>query len=321
MSIQKMIHTYLDYIADTKQPSTIKRYRYDLVQFSEWLKNERKDQQTQKLPTQDEISSYYLYLMGVGTYSPNTIRRILSVLRFWLIYVGDEGGSLLIASLIKKTKLTYSSIPLPFLQERNQNRLFATIYSLKGLTENQKKYRPLMQVRNEVVFLLILHYGLSLQELTNLKINQVHFANNELDLTSRKGKRRVVHLSGDDRKKLFEYYTSIPDPIRPNRYDPMPFFIAFDYQKGTYRWDYEADAPKNWTEVSIQKMIRLEGKRAGFRNVTGSNLRKTYIISQLLKGKSKEELREELALKSTQLLEKIEKQYLESLLQNVKVEN
>ncbi|MCD8509808.1 MAG: site-specific integrase [Bacillus sp. (in: Bacteria)] len=166
-----------------------------------------------------------------------------------------------------------------------------------------------MQVRNEVIFILVLYYGLTLQELTNLKVNQVHFANNELELISRKGKRRVIYLTDEDRKKLFEYYMSIPEPVRPNRYDPMPFFIAFDYQKGTYRWDYEKDSPKNWTEVSIQKMIRLEGKRAGFRNVTGAHLRKTYIISRLLDGVSKEELKEELALESTQPLEKLENQY------------
>ncbi|MCD8509807.1 MAG: phage integrase N-terminal SAM-like domain-containing protein [Bacillus sp. (in: Bacteria)] len=114
MSIQKVINDYLHHISEAKQPSTIKRYRYDLVQFTEWLQKTRKDDKMIKLPTQEEISSYYLYLKGVGTYSPNTIRRILSVLRFWLQYAGDTDGSNHIGTLIKKTKLIDTITPLPF---------------------------------------------------------------------------------------------------------------------------------------------------------------------------------------------------------------
>ncbi|EEL61798.1 Phage integrase [Bacillus cereus F65185] len=34
--------------------------------------------------------------------------------------------------------------------------------------------------------------------------------------------------------------------------------MAFDFNRGTYRWVYEKDAPKGLSEVAIQKMIRLE---------------------------------------------------------------
>ncbi len=55
-----------------------------------------------------------------------------------------------------------------------------TVLSIKGLTERQAKYRPLIMDRNVCIINLIVNYGLSLQELVSLNMSHIQFARNIL---------------------------------------------------------------------------------------------------------------------------------------------
>ncbi|WP_078595676.1 tyrosine-type recombinase/integrase [Evansella clarkii] len=303
MDYEKEIVRFISYLSPEKQPSTLRRYRYDLIQFFTWLEKAGDDEKEQRLPGKDEGAAYYSYLTEEAGYAPATIRRILAVLRQWFLYFEDYLAVNLIEGFINETKVTLSSDEPPFLLPEEVERIFETLPSDRGLTENQLKYRHLIRDRNEAVFRLIIFYGLTIQELTNLTLDHIHFTSNELELISRKGKKRKKTIDPEDRRKLFQYYMSVPEPVRPNRYDNAPFLIAFDYQRGTYRWDYKNNRPKNLTEVSLQKMIRQEMQRAGLPNKSAQQLRKTYIINQLIQGIDKKTLRDELAFETTQPLD------------------
>lgn len=67
-------------------------------------------------------------------------------------------------------------------------------------------------------------------------------------------------LNEEDKLHLYNYYKTIPEPVRPKYHSNDPLFVAFDFTHGTYHWRYEDDAPKFLTEISVQKMIRLEVK-------------------------------------------------------------
>ncbi|MBO1581614.1 hypothetical protein J4P91_18625 [Bacillus sp. XF8] len=69
---------------------------------------------------------------------------------------------------------------------------------------------------------------------------------------------RIITLAEEDKKQLFRYYKTIPEPVRPKYHSYDPLFVAFDFTRGTYHWSYENEAPKGLFEVSVQKMIRLE---------------------------------------------------------------
>ncbi|MDG5789036.1 tyrosine-type recombinase/integrase [Evansella sp. AB-P1] len=308
MELVKKVDQFIIILSYDKQPSTLKRYRYDLMQFIRWLESIRGCSSSTSLPSTEELSSYYTYLNTGELYSQNTIRRILSVMKNWFIHEQLEEQVTILSSLIEQTnRKSSSNESIHFFNKHEIKRIFQTLRSYNGLTDKQKQYRHMIKDRNEAIFLLILHYGLTIQELTSLTINHIHFTSNELELTSRKGKERKIDISQDARRKLFEYYMKIPIALRPNRYDSHHFFIAFDYQRGTYRWDIENDCGKRLSDVAIQKMIRQEMKRAGFTGqISCQYLRKSYIINLFLNGVSKEAIQHKLAFETKQPLDRLE---------------
>ncbi|PEW23477.1 integrase, partial [Bacillus thuringiensis] len=76
-------------------------------------------------------------------------------------------------------------------------------------------------------------------------------------------------------------------------------FVAFDFTRGTYHWSYEDDAPKFLTEISIQKMIRLEVKRANLRKgVSAQHFRNTYILRCVQGKNAPEHIMQQIGFKS-----------------------
>ncbi|MGX5384544.1 site-specific integrase, partial [Bacillus thuringiensis serovar darmstadiensis] len=93
------------------------------------------------------------------------------------------------------------------------------------------------------------------------------------------GIERTIHLIEDDKKILFNYYKTIPEPVRPKYHSNDPLFVAFDFTRKTYHWSYDNDAPKALTEIAVQKMIRLEVERANLRKgISAQHLRNTFIL-------------------------------------------
>lgn len=149
-----------------------------------------------------------------------------------------------------------------FITEAEEKLLKHTVLSPKGLTERRAKYRPLIMDRNACIINLIVNYGLSLQELISLNMSHIQFA------------RNTLVVPGEDTQQLYKYYTTIPEPVRPRQHTDNPLFVAFDFNRGTYRWVYEKDAPKALSEVAVQKMIRLEVKRAAVnRRISAQQMR------------------------------------------------
>lgn len=166
-----------------------------------------------------------------------------------------------------------------FISPEEEQRLKRIVTSLEGLSEKQQSVRPLLIDRNISILILLIDYGLSLQELVSLNMHHIHFETNSISVPAVSGVERTIILTTDDKKQLYTYYKNIPKPVRPNYHSDDPFFIAFDFNRGTYRWVYENDAPKALTEIAIQKMIRLEVKRANLRKgISSQHFRNTFIL-------------------------------------------
>lgn len=178
-----------------------------------------------------------------------------------------------------------------FITATEEKHLKQTILSTKGLTERQAKYRPLIMDSNACIINLVVNYGLSLQELVSLNMSHIQFASNTLIVPVENGMTRSISLTGEDTKQLYKYYKMIPEPVRPRQYTDNPFFVAFDFNRGTYRWVYENDAPKALSEVAVQKMIRLEVKRAGGnRRISAQQMRNTCVLRLIKQGINEDEL-------------------------------
>ncbi|WP_051314732.1 tyrosine-type recombinase/integrase [Alteribacter aurantiacus] len=298
-----VIEPFLTIQCSEKQESTVKRYRYDLIQFYEWCKD--KGIKDQEVFGSDAIHAYYLHLYDTKRYSVLTIKRIMSVLKQHYLFVHPSPKkSTPLDAYLKKETVEHKKSTEDFLQTKHIKKLLVLLPSNVGLTDHQQKYRHYYSHRNQGIIHLMLFYGLTVQEVCGLTMKEVHFPTGIIRLFSRKRKPRTVTLEAFDRRLLHHYYKTIPISVRPRWQTNDPFFVSFDFQRGTYRWDYDNDKPKQLTGVSVQKMIRQEVRRTGIgKGISGRILRNTYILHKLVQGKLPEELKDDLVFATTQPFE------------------
>ncbi|HDR4448832.1 MULTISPECIES: tyrosine-type recombinase/integrase [Bacillus cereus group] len=291
ISLEETLKAFSAYLTEKgRKQSTIQRYTYDIKDFFKWLEiNEILFHiKSWSELSEEDYEAYFSELENKRKYSPKTRHRIWVVLKKLHMFLGIVSPlDSIHLSLIPDQSLNDSD----FITEEEEKLLKQIVLSTKGLTERQAKYRPLIMDRNACIIILIVNYGLSLQELISLNMSHIHFARNTLIVPGENGMARIISLTEEDTKQMYKYYKTIPEPVRPRQYTNNPLFIAFDFNRGTYRWVYENDAPKALSEVAVQKMIRLEVKRAGLnRRISAQQMRNTFIIRLIKQGISEDKL-------------------------------
>lgn len=281
-----------------RKPSTIKRYVYDIEDFGHWLQNSK------KLPTCNiwttlgtkNYEAYFYDLKQQRQYSDKTMHRVYVVLNRLYQYLQLPSPLDEMQLSIQPNRALRDE---DFISKEEEKTLQYILTSLDELTERQSAVRPMLQDRNISIVHFLLNYGLSLQELVGLQMKYVHFENNTLIVPGITGIERTIVLSEDDKKRLFSYYKTIPEPVRPKYHSNDPLFVAFDYTRNTFRWVYENDAPKALTEIAVQKMIRLEVARANLRKgISAQHLRNTFILRLIEHQVSEYEIIKQVGFKS-----------------------
>lgn len=271
-----------------RKSSTIKRYVYDIEDFGQWL------QESKRLPLHniwttlntEDYEEYFNVLKKQRNYSDKTIHRVYIVLSRLYQYLALPNPIKDMNLIVQPNRALRDE---DFISKTEEKRLKYILTSLEGLTEKQRSVRPILMDRNIAVVHLLINNGLSLQELVGLQMKNVHFENNMILIPGIVGIERNIVLTEDDKKILFNYYKTIPEPVRPNYHSNDPLFVAFDFTRKTYHWSYENDAPKTLTEIAVQKMIRLEVERANIRKgISAQHLRNTFIL-RLIENKVLEE--------------------------------
>jgi site-specific recombinase XerD len=299
ISLEETLETFSTYLSEKgRKHSTIQRYAYDIKDFYRWL---NENELLLHIKSWNEISvddyqAYFSVLEHKREYSLKTRHRIWVVLKKLHMFLGivsplDD----IHLSLIPDQSLNDND----FITELKEALLKQTVLSTKGLTERQVKYRPLIMDRNVCIINLIVNYGLSLQELVSLNMSHIQFARNTLIVPGENGVTRSIFLTAEDTQQLYKYYSTIPEPVRPRQHTDNPLFVAFDFNRGTYRWVYENDAPKALSEVAIQKMIRLEVKRAELgRRISAQQMRNTFILRLIKQEINEDELVNKIGFKT-----------------------
>ncbi|ERN53336.1 tyrosine-type recombinase/integrase [Alkalihalophilus marmarensis] len=304
VSTPEFITDYIDSLYEKgRKETTIKRYRYDLLDFLEWMKDHNKPLTIEGFDSlsNDEIALFFDELIKHRSYKIRTTRRIYSVIqqlaRFYI-----KKGQLQTHAILFYTQPELIQTPLQrkeWVSSAEAGQLFSVVRSYEGLSENQMRARPLLIARNECLLHLLLHYGCSLHEAASLTTRDVRFERNEIRVQSEKGISRIVPITHEHKQLAYNYLKTIPEAVRPKLFSDDPFFVAFDFQRGTFRWLYEEDQPKQLTIISIQKMIRQEVERAGLRKgISAQHLRHTYILRKLLNGDDAISLQQQLSFKS-----------------------
>ncbi|MEH7052532.1 tyrosine-type recombinase/integrase [Bacillus pseudomycoides] len=281
-----------------RKPSTIKRYVYDIEDFGHWL------QKSKKLPTcniwrildKKDYEAYFYDLKKKRQYSDKTMHRVYIVLNRLYQYLKLPNPLEGMQLSIQPNRALRDE---DFITKEEEKTLKSILSSLEGLTEKQRSVRPLLMDRNISIVHLLIHNGLSLQELVGLQMKYIHFENNTISVPGIVGIERTIFLTEDDKKRLFNYYKTIPEPVRPRYHSNDPLFVAFDFTRKTYHWSYENDAPKALTEIAVQKMIRLEVARANLRKgISAQHLRNTFILRLIEHHVSEEEIIKQVGFKS-----------------------
>ncbi|WP_160141556.1 tyrosine-type recombinase/integrase [Salicibibacter halophilus] len=308
-TLPKEARRFLDFLASRgRKASTIRRYTYDLADFYRFaaVHAEEKPLGIQHLKP-DMIEDYFMFINDTRKYNRKTSKRIATVLRRYFQYLsqthGLAGNIMENVPLPAETDETISENDL--FSQKELSRLFTSLDSDLGLSEDQIQARPLLAPRNKAMIQLLLHYGLRLQELHGLSLDDVNLGIGTMAVSPDDGEVRPRHiqLSKQDRRDLNHYLKAIPKPVRPYPGQNHPLFVAFDFQKQTYRWSYENDEPKRLTIVAMQKMIREEAKRAGVASgKSARHLRHTFIVSSLKRGHTLEYIQDVLGLHSTLVL-------------------
>ncbi|MDA2275113.1 phage integrase N-terminal SAM-like domain-containing protein [Bacillus cereus] len=297
--IQHTIEGFSSYLSNKgRKPSTIKRYIYDVESFIQWLHQSKRftnDTIWESLRKKD-FESFFNYLKDNRQYSDKTLHRIYIVLNRLYEYLDLPSP---IEGTIHINPPNRALRREDFVSFQEEKRLKEVISSLEGLTEKKRSARPMILERNVSIVTLLLDYGLSLKELVSLRMRHVHFENNTLSIPEDSKVNRIIDLKEEDKLCLYNYYKTIPEPVRPKYHSNDPLFVAFDFTRGTYHWSYEEDAPKFLTEISIQKMIRLEVKRANLRKgISAQHFRNTFILRNIQGNTPPEQVMQQIGFKS-----------------------
>lgn len=311
--IQDTIQGFSSYLLNKgRKPSTIKRYIYDVESCIQWMQQSGRFSENISWESlcKKDFEAFFTYLIEERQYSDKTVHRIYIVLNRLYEYLDLPSP---IESVIHISPPNRALRTEDFISLQEEERLKQVSASLEGLTEKQRTTRPMILERNLSIIILLLDYGLSLHELVALRMKHVHFENNTLSIPEDTKINRTIKLKEEDKLHLYHYYKTIPEPVRPRYHSDDPLFVAFHFRLGTYLWSYDNDAPKFLTEISVQKMIRLEVRRANLRKgISAQHFRNTFILKMIQQQRTAEHIVKQVGFKTHVSLKRYETYYADT---------
>ncbi|WP_141537073.1 tyrosine-type recombinase/integrase [Bacillus thuringiensis] len=312
---QDTIQGFSSYLLNKgRKPSTIKRYIYDVESCMQWLQQSRRfsdsDEMNWESLYKKDFEAFFNYLIEERQYSDKMVHRIYIALNRLYEYLDLPSP---IESVIHIAPPDRALRTEDFISPQEERSLKEVSASLEGLTKKQCSTRPMILERNLSIIILLLDYGLTLHELVSLRMKHVHFENNTLSIPEDTKINRTIQLKEEDKLHLYNYYKTIPEPVRPRYHSDDPLFVSFHFRLGTYVWSYDDDAPKFLTEISVQKMIRLEVERANLRKgISAQHFRNTFILKMFQQQCTDEHIVKQVGFKTHESLKRYRKYYTNS---------
>ena len=283
-----LLQDFLSHLVDSKKKtSTISMYKHDLKQFFEWLNRYHPNIPPETLPGDKKYYELYFTYLKEKNLSEANLRRVASHLNGLLKYynlTSDIG--LLQATTKKQRELTDTD----FITQSDTLILLDSVISDEHLSDIQLQIHKYIGPRNHSIFILLLRYGLTINEVVSLTIKDINFAQNTLTIDNNKTKR-TLELSKHDKKIIYNYLSTIPLLFRPRDYTNDPLFISFHPQKMVYWYDYSLSQPKRISVIGTKRMIEREVKRSGIKAIVRStHFRNSCILKKIHEGYSNEHI-------------------------------
>ncbi|VWX37821.1 tyrosine-type recombinase/integrase [Exiguobacterium oxidotolerans] len=278
-TLPEFIERYLLYLTVSgRQDSTVRRYRYDLIEVHRYM-----TEVDQPFETIDDFKAIPLdswktfineYLIEEKLYKQATVARIVTVINQLNYQIRQSK-----AKLIEYAQPTHELGPHHVASQEEYDQLIRTNQSDRGLTDHQLVARPYLIDRNELILRLFYRYGLRVHHIIGLKMQDLNFAQQEMLVHDRLGNTYKLQIEREDQDVMLRYLKTVPEPVRPRYHTTDPFFVAFDFARMTFRWLYSKNAPKQLSIVMITKMMRQLNERSdNKRLITPSMLRNSFIL-------------------------------------------
>ena len=189
-NINNLVETYLSYCLMRKRldPKTVRAYRADLADFSDYLNTQQADFMDKKA-----IGQYVDSLHR--TKAPRTVKRkIASLQAFYHFLVYED---LISDNPLYKIDLSFK-LPqnLPrYIPTHVQNAFYHELYAQKLQASTDYQYK--CAVRNIAVVELLFATGLRISELCNLTAISVNLTDRQILIHGKGNKERVIQLTED----------------------------------------------------------------------------------------------------------------------------
>jgi len=231
--------------ASHKSENTVEAYLRDVRLFTKWFRDNNGHGMTPDGIRPIDVREYKIHLLEIMGFKPATVNRKLASISAFCEWAKSEG---LIEANPKDGIGTVQEGELApkWLTRKEQYALLSAV---------QEEGNP----RDKALIKLLLHTGLRVSEVSDLRLSDIEISDQKGQLTVRDGKggkRRVVPLNGDVRKALTAYLEVRPDA--PHDY------LLVGKQKGPL---------KPW---GIQYIAKKYACLAGLDKVTPHILRHTF---------------------------------------------
>ncbi|HKL23427.1 MAG TPA: site-specific tyrosine recombinase/integron integrase [Candidatus Nanoarchaeia archaeon] len=243
----KYLNQFVQYLEVERNYSnnTIKSYKNDLKEFFDYSEKNLKDLKNR------DIRLFIEYLYDIDR-KRTTINRKISVLRTYFKFLRRE-------ELLDENPME------EILSAKNNKKLpdFLTINEINDLI-NSIGEENLLDLRNKTILELLYATGLRVEELVNLKKNDINFGNKYLKVKGKGNKERSVPITDIALKKLNKY-------LKRRKYENERIFLS-----------------KNGNPLSqrdIRRILKkLIKKMALDKNITPHTIRHSFATHLLERG-------------------------------------
>jgi integrase/recombinase XerC len=239
-------------------PATVVNYLADLRALLRWGEEHAGSSFSLVALTADDIRAYRAYVFEEKGCAAATINRQLQALRKFCAFTTRVG--LTAANPAEDIALVQDG-------ESEATPTPLTEAQVATLVKASASGQPSLARRDTVILMLLLHAGLRVNELVELRLDDVQFDYPGVHLVvglpsrhgkdSRPGETRNVPLEGEARQALYDYLS-----VRPQIEGEDHLFLSREGRPLSVR--------------SVQRIVSLLGRSAGLEGVSPQALRRTY---------------------------------------------
>lgn len=189
-------NSFLEYLQYERNYSenTVLRYREDIEQFCDYVKNETRGEVNPEKVEAAIIREWVIYLLEEKKYATTTVNRKLSSLHSYFRFLLRRG--IIQVDPLRKVVRPKNKKTLPtFIREEDMNRLIDEV-------DFGDDYKG---CRDRMVILMFYATGIRRAELIGLRDADVDFSSSLIKVTGKRNKQRLIPFASELKEELMNY--------------------------------------------------------------------------------------------------------------------